>query len=711
MFPICHIETSYKMKHILLLLLLTGTYTQSLAQDWMGLHSSNYAGVQGISLQPASIADSRYKFQMNLVSFNTTLSNNYYAIENADLKKLNFDFDELITLNSNNDRGAFLTSDVYAPFSFILTTAPRSAIGITLRARSMVNIDGVSPEMADFIDEQLDSDDFIIDPGQTFAISNMYGQVHSWGELGFTYARIVMDKQTHFLKAGTTLKLMSGVGSGYVYVKDLNYSGLADDRVDVANLNVQSGYSDNYSPDGDEVFTYKPFQNLSFGFDLGVVYEFRPNFEKYIHTMDGQEGLVRRNRNKYKFKAGLSLLDIGGITYNKSNDSGNYSGSAEDLDVNDFDGGLDELLEAYFDFEGGGSYRMDLPTRLVGEFDYRVSNGFYLNLTSQLGLKGGLSDVEKTRYINTLALTPRLEGRFLGVAFPLSYDKFSSFNSGLSFRAGPLIIGSRDLVSSFVFGKDAGSVDVHFALRFSVPYKKKKDKDNDGVSNKMDACPKVPGVWAFKGCPDRDGDGTQDSEDWCPDIPGLTSLKGCPDEDNDGITDQDDECPGTFGLLAFKGCPDLDSDGLPDKEDDCPEVPGLKMHNGCPDRDGDGIIDREDQCPDLAGYIEQFGCPDSDGDGISDREDQCPDLPGEKAKYGCPDSDEDGLYDNEDQCPKEAGPAENNGCPYADSDGDGVIDPEDECVTEPGVTENNGCPVLEEEEQESAEHEIEPSGI
>jgi outer membrane protein OmpA-like peptidoglycan-associated protein len=662
------------MKHSLLILLFIFSLSKVSGQDWMGLHSSNYAGVQGISLQPASIADSRYKFQMNLIGFSTTVSNNYYAIQNADFRKLNFDleFDDLNRLDKNKDRGVFLSADTYLPLSFMLTTTPKSAIGITLRTRAMANIDGLSPEMADFIHEQLDSDDFVIDPNQSYDINNMYGEVHSWGELGLTYARILMDNNTSFLKAGATVKLMSGISSGYLFVDNLQYSGLADDRVDVANLNVKSGYSDNLSSDNDE-FEYKAFQNFALGLDLGVVYEFRPDVENYRYSMDGEEGLLRRDLSKYKYKIGFSILDIGGIKYNKSNESGDFSGNADNLDINNLEGDLDEILEEYFNFERGGTYRMGLPTRFVGDIDYRVSRGVYLNFTTQIGLKGGSSDVDKTRYLSTLALTPRFEGRNFGVAFPISYDKFRSVNSGISFRAGPLIIGSGDALSNFVLGKDARSADLHFALRFGIPYKKKKDKDNDGVSNKMDICPEVPGVWTFNGCPDRDEDGTQDSEDLCPDTPGLVSLKGCPDQDADGITDKEDDCPDQFGLAAFNGCPDLDGDGLPDKDDKCPELAGLEKFQGCPDRDGDEVIDSEDLCPDLAGEISKFGCPDSDGDGI---------------------------YDNEDQCPNNVGPAENNGCPYADSDGDGVIDTEDECVIVPGVPENKGCPVLEEEEQE-----------
>jgi outer membrane protein OmpA-like peptidoglycan-associated protein len=633
------------MKKILLLCFLTATMAPLVAQDWMGLHSSNYAGVQGLSMQPASIADSRYKFQMNLIAFSTGVSNNYYALDNADFKKLNFDvdFDELIRLDKDKDRGVFVSSDVYAPLSFMLTTSPKAAIGVTLRARSMMNIDGVTPELAEFIDEQIDADEFVIDPGASYDVSGMYGQAHSWGELGLTYARVVMDNGSRFLKAGATVKLMSGVGSGYVFVNDLQYSGLADDHIEVANADIRTGISDNFDEDD---YEYNLFQNFSVGLDLGVVYEYRPDHESYRYTMDGEENLWRRDRNKYKYKVGFSLLDLGAIKYNKSQETGDISGSADDIDVNNEDGDIDEIIDEYFNFERGGTYRMGLPTRMVGEFDYHLTKGIYLNFTSQLGLKAGSSDFDKTRYLTTVALTPRVEGKVFGMALPISYDKFSSINSGVSFRAGPLIIGSRDIVSNFLFGKNPRSAEAHFALRFGLPYRKKRDKDEDGISNKRDLCPEVMGVWAFQGCPDRDNDGTQDSEDACPEEAGLTQ---------------------------FAGCPDTDADGLPDKNDDCPEQAGDKALNGCPDRDGDGTIDKEDLCPD---------------------------LPGDLAKSGCPDTDSDGLYDNEDQCPDMAGPAENKGCPYSDSDGDGIIDAEDECVLVPGVPQNQGCPEIKEEEQE-----------
>ena len=167
------------------------------------------------------------------------------------------------------------------------------------------------------------------------------------------------------------------------------------------------------------------------------------------------------------------------------------------------------------------------------------------------------------------------------------------------------------------------------------------------------------------GAKDTDNDGVKDKEDVCPEIPGTIALAGCPDQDEDNIADKDDACPEIAGKAEFKGCPDGDGDGIPDKDDACPQAPGKKELNGCPDKDGDGIIDKDDKCPDEVGKKEFNGCPDRDGDGIIDKEDLCPDVKGMANFSGCPDTDGDGIPDNKDKCPEIAGPAATFGCPEA----------------------------------------------
>ena len=195
-----------------------------------------------------------------------------------------------------------------------------------------------------------------------------------------------------------------------------------------------------------------------------------------------------------------------------------------------------------------------------------------------------------------------------------------------------------------------------------------KDRDRDGVPDKDDKCPTIPGSQLTRGCPDADGDGLADREDDCPHKPGIRALAGCPikDEDEDGVPDVDDKCPTVPGLFDFDGCPDTDGDGIEDAKDSCKTVAGIAQFNGCPDTDGDGIEDAKDACPTEPGPAEYyFGCPvrDTDGDGVEDKLDQCLLVAGKPEFKGCPDTDGDGVEDRLDVCPDIAGLSENKGCP------------------------------------------------
>tara|TARA_X000001036_G_scaffold292215_1_gene271544 strand:- start:1254 stop:2579 length:1326 start_codon:yes stop_codon:yes gene_type:complete len=146
---------------------------------------------------------------------------------------------------------------------------------------------------------------------------------------------------------------------------------------------------------------------------------------------------------------------------------------------------------------------------------------------------------------------------------------------------------------------------------------------------------------------------------------GLRYNFGVGDRDKDGISDKKDECPDLPGLKEFNGCPDTDNDGLPDNKDDCPEEAGPEKTKGCPDNDEDGISNNDDKCPDDFGLLENDGCPDIDNDGVIDTEDKCPGEYGEIDNQGCPlkDKDNDGVLDNDDLCPDVPGSKKNNGCP------------------------------------------------
>jgi outer membrane protein OmpA-like peptidoglycan-associated protein len=92
-------------------------------------------------------------------------------------------------------------------------------------------------------------------------------------------------------------------------------------------------------------------------------------------------------------------------------------------------------------------------------------------------------------------------------------------------------------------GQGAGSAAYHvMALLGYAPWRSAlpPDEDNDGIPDKVDACPDIPGVASddphLNGCPppppDQDGDGIPDYADACPTIPGRPTYDprthGCP---------------------------------------------------------------------------------------------------------------------------------------------------------------------------------------
>ena len=64
------------------------------------------------------------------------------------------------------------------------------------------------------------------------------------------------------------------------------------------------------------------------------------------------------------------------------------------------------------------------------------------------------------------------------------------------------------------------------------------------------------GVYLAAGNRDKDDDGVFNRKDKCPKIPGLEELFGCPDSDNDGVADPDDNCPNEIGTIKNNGCPE-----------------------------------------------------------------------------------------------------------------------------------------------------------
>ncbi len=672
------------------------------AQNYLGVMNSNYGGVMSTDLQPASFVDGRFLFDLNLGSVNVNTYQNFVSFNTSGMPGgwlKSFKNDEAYNSwalpdstfmdrhivkryadNSNDKMGANINLQMDL-FNFAFHINSKIAIGLKAKARSITNIGNVDPSFAILIEQGLDYPSL-----WNQKIDEQFLNVNhlTWAEVGFNYGQVVLDQEEHFLKLGATIKYLKGYSAAYFQTSNLQFNLKNNDTTQLLTGNFNYGYSDNLPGLIENGLDNKFNSNFGVGLDLGFVYEWRPKYKDFKYDMDGETNLWMKNKNKYKAKVGISLIDLGSMRFKKGGLSRNFSvnnSSPFDLQsfsavssLSDFDQILDSLINESSaagntnwtsEQSPNSTFVMRTPTALSLQLDYQLGKYFYVNVS---GVMNVILKKKDTKVIvpNQLSITPSFDWSWFGLFLPISMNEYSGFKTGLASRLGPLSIGITDFRTLFSVGKVRGA-EFYLGLRLPILYSAIKDKDKDKVSDLKDNCISTPGIWAFKGCPDTDGDGLMDKEDDCPEIAGLLEFKGCPDSDGDKIIDKLDDCPEVAGLAEFKGCPDSDSDGIKDSDDACPQNAGPKENQGCPDKDSDGLFDFIDACPEVAGPKENNGCPwpDTDGDGILDKDDDCPLLKGPAANMGCPykDTDGDGLLDKDDDCPNTAGPIENKGCP------------------------------------------------
>ncbi|MCS6790495.1 MAG: DUF5723 family protein [Bacteroidia bacterium] len=674
------------------------------------------SGILGAHINPAMIADSRYVFDLVFLGTSLHLTNNYVGIK----RRLYTDFLSGQISDQNDFKKTYLEDDasstslkhvrfenqVLLP-SFLITLSRKNAIGFNFRLRNRFSLNNVDHRLA-----KLSYEELVYPPYWRREIEggDLSFQFMSYYDIGLTYAHVVFNNGEHLVKVGGTLKYLHGVYGAYFYVdnKAFRYQFYNDDTLAInQGSRFYWGHSPNVEYDIYKKFAESPFDHqtrFSMSADLGVIYEFRPQYDKYLYDLDGETGLERRDRSRYTLRLGVAVQDLrsrlrfakgplsNAIEINPNNLSNAlHEWNLRPVKLNSVKSFNDTLRRRFGIADSNPNFILRIPPSLTLMLDWHITGPFYVGVLGNLAFG---RKVDVLRVPRQMVFYPRIETPYAGIGMTAGFSDLMQPVWGLSVKLGPFILGTNSL-GWMVGQRVTRTLDFFFIFKAGLPYLKPRDRDKDAVSDRKDLCPTTPGVWAFQGCPDSDGDNIQDKEDACPLDAGVPKFQGCPDKDNDDIPDKEDACPTEAGLAKFKGCPDRDGDDIPDKEDECVSEAGIAKFRGCPDRDGDDIPDKDDECPDQRGLANFRGCPDSDNDGIKDKEDECPQQPGPIAFKGCPDSDNDGIRDKEDKCPTQPGPAAFNGCP--DTDGDGLPDSEDRCPTQAGPVENKGCPLADQD--------------
>jgi outer membrane protein OmpA-like peptidoglycan-associated protein len=556
------------------------------AQRYYGVANSNYSAINGLYINPANISDNRMLMDLQFASFNGAVNQNYGYISSFKnlTNAINNGTDVTFTRNNRTTNIGFgALGEVRGP-SFMMQIGKKQAIGLLTRGRAVTTGRGINTEYFTFINDGIKG--VKLGNGTTFNSGNISATSNLFTEIGLVYGREILNEGRNFIKGGIVLKRYNGIVYTSARINDFSVK-LIDTSMSKVQFNgaiAASSNTKNFNFDNIDISKALFGGNASgIGVDIGAVYEFRDE-EDPVSTA--------RYENKYKFKIGFAIQDIGSMKYKASSDNENYT-----LSTNAGGAIIDRVDTASIDFGNFTEYfrnkpgfnsppknnnatKVKAPTVVTIYGDYKFSKRLYVNALFTGGLVGNKTAGNRTPF--QAVVTPRFEGTFLDAGLPISYNSLSQdVKVGLGLRLGIFYIGSDDLISSATGLSKFTSANVYAGLHAAIPYRKpksKRDKEEDETPEPVKEV-KAPKVVAPK---DTDGDGTFDNEDKCPTVAGIKAFNGCPDTDADGVEDSEDDCPSVKGLPALKGCPDTDGDGVADKNDKCIDKPGPVDNDGCP---------------------------------------------------------------------------------------------------------------------------------
>ncbi len=489
-----------QLKLLLTLYLLYQTAHCAKAQHWLGAASSNYAGTNSVYANAANVVDSRHKVYLNLAAHDFSLLTNYITW-NAPYSLMG------VVTNSvgpqyRSDRGLIIFKDSYwqerlngKPKRFhtggdlrgpaLLVSLKQNKIGVAIstRGRYFLNLTDVSEPIARLMNLGTDRPDF---QNVKYTDQRATLNVNGYIETGLSVGAVIVDDQEYFFKVGATLKRLTGMYNAHARVEDADIEVLVErdnpqrEVIQAYNLKASYGYTtegsfDSFAPTPAFLFG-RQAAGAGWGVDLGVVFEYRPNIKKLSFRDKKRGGLIGDvTKNKYKFKIGAALNDLGAIRYNNPAYVNQYNVDQRDVvfsyrlfnNIKSSNGAITALNRTLGvrPENKTTAFSSGLPTTLNLSFDYLWKNNLYLSAVWIQNLRTATSLAMQQPSV--LAVVPRWERKWGEVSAPISLiDNYSALTVGLAGRFGPLWVGSDNILGTLSLLSSRG-LDIFFGL--SVP--------------------------------------------------------------------------------------------------------------------------------------------------------------------------------------------------------------------------------------------------
>ncbi len=269
----------FKFIKVITIVICTFFALNGSSQEMLGVTLGNYSGTAGLMLNPARMTTNKVFLDINLVTANIFVRNNFAYIPADDISiwdmlKEGYEFPTYGKYNRNvlyykneNLKNTTINTRILGPSAML--QVGDHAFGITTGVRYLMTGNRIPWEVAEISYNGLDYtplhniefDDYDFD----FNTS-------AWMEIGLSYAYNFYSSYDQQITAGISVKKLWGYGGAYMATNNVNYIVVDDSTINIKNLNSELGFSLPVDYNNNDFLSSPTFRGSGVGVDIGAVY-------------------------------------------------------------------------------------------------------------------------------------------------------------------------------------------------------------------------------------------------------------------------------------------------------------------------------------------------------------------------------------------------------------------------------------------------------
>lgn len=446
------------------------------SQEMLGLSLSNYGGIHTTFINPATILQSKRYIDITLASGDLFIQNNNLYLPKGRYTLRNFwnlsfpvypeSGRNFLDYYNKDYKHAYLNIRAIAPSMNIIINK-KHALGFVTNARAMTSVKNLPYHISKFMLEGLN-----FEPQQNIRFNSpktIHAASAAWLETGIVYNYEIYGRYDERLIVGASVKRLMSYYGTYLWADRADYMTPHKDTMYIYLLNAEAGISVPIGRTENQFLGWdNPIRGKGFAGDFGIT---------YVRTLKSMSDrryrkLCMNPYNDYKYKIGLSLIDLGSLRY--SVEAQNLAFDRIDtvwIKMSSFK--FTNLENFYHDLSleltgnentllAGNVFSVMLPTALSLQAEYNFENNLYLNASVVHPMIFSHSQIVRSSSVN---IVPRYETDLIELALPLSLFNYRQPRIGMFLRFKYFSVGTEKL-GAYLGLSDFTGMDFYASLQF-----------------------------------------------------------------------------------------------------------------------------------------------------------------------------------------------------------------------------------------------------